>query len=95
MTDHVSSLQQDGVQYGCKRCLLVSCISSISSSSNFLPTVFFYGTLCVPAVLAKVLGHKCENITFQDALLPVSFVSNWRRVTDERSIGLHQAQSQE
>ncbi|OXH22779.1 hypothetical protein J008_06257 [Cryptococcus neoformans] len=48
MTDHVSSLQQDGVQYG----------------------FFFYGTLCVPAVLAKVLGHKCENITFQDALLP-------------------------
>ncbi|KAK8850714.1 hypothetical protein IAR55_004634 [Kwoniella newhampshirensis] len=31
---------------------------------------FFYGTLCVPAVLTRVLGHKCEGLTFQDALLP-------------------------
>ncbi|WRT70899.1 uncharacterized protein IL334_007898 [Kwoniella shivajii] len=31
---------------------------------------FFYGTLCVPAVLVRVLGHKCDDLTFQDALLP-------------------------
>ncbi|WVF67835.1 hypothetical protein IAT40_002596 [Kwoniella sp. CBS 6097] len=31
---------------------------------------FFYGTLCVPAVLIRVLGHKCQGLTFQDALLP-------------------------
>ncbi|WWC92518.1 uncharacterized protein L201_007477 [Kwoniella dendrophila CBS 6074] len=31
---------------------------------------FFYGTLCVPAVLTRVLGHKCDGLTFQDALLP-------------------------
>lgn len=34
--------------------------------------VFFYGTLCVPAILLRVLGHNCEDLTFQDALLPVS-----------------------
>lgn len=59
------------------------------------PTVFLYGTLCVPAVLAKVLGHKCKNITFQDALLPVRFAGNRRRATNALFIGLHQAQSQE
>ncbi|WWD07144.1 hypothetical protein V865_005241 [Kwoniella europaea PYCC6329] len=31
---------------------------------------FFYGTLCVPAVLTRVLGHRCDDLTFQDALLP-------------------------
>ncbi|ORY28005.1 pyridoxal phosphate-dependent transferase [Naematelia encephala] len=31
---------------------------------------FFYGTLCVPAILVRVLGHKGENLTFQDAILP-------------------------
>nr|XP_019007744.1 uncharacterized protein I206_07378 [Kwoniella pini CBS 10737]OCF46525.1 hypothetical protein I206_07378 [Kwoniella pini CBS 10737] len=31
---------------------------------------FFYGTLCVPAVLTRVLGRKCDDLTFQDALLP-------------------------
>ncbi|WVR08776.1 hypothetical protein IAU60_005834 [Kwoniella sp. DSM 27419] len=30
---------------------------------------FFYGTLCVPACLMRVLGRKCEDLTFQDALL--------------------------
>lgn len=65
---------------------LRSYIPSRSSSSNPLPIVFFYGTLCVPAVLAKVLGHKCKNITFQDALLPVSFEDNRRRVTNARDL---------
>ncbi|ODO05983.1 hypothetical protein I350_05044 [Cryptococcus amylolentus CBS 6273] len=31
---------------------------------------FFYGPLCASQVLARVLGHKCEKLTFQDALLP-------------------------
>lgn len=61
-------------------------IPSRSSSSNPFSIVFFYGTLCVPAVLAKVLGHKCKNITFQDALLPVSLEDNRRRVTNARDL---------
>ncbi|GFZ51325.1 LOW QUALITY PROTEIN: hypothetical protein JCM24511_09085 [Saitozyma sp. JCM 24511] len=31
---------------------------------------FFYGTLCHPSILSRVLGRKCENLLFQDALLP-------------------------
>ncbi|WVQ86188.1 hypothetical protein IAT38_008356 [Cryptococcus sp. DSM 104549] len=30
---------------------------------------FFYGTLCVSIVLEKVLGHKGEGLSFQDAVL--------------------------
>lgn len=31
---------------------------------------FVYGTLCVPAVLKRVLGRECNDLTFQDAILP-------------------------
>ncbi|KAK4684179.1 hercynylcysteine S-oxide lyase, partial [Tremellales sp. Uapishka_1] len=31
---------------------------------------FFYGTLLVPAILCRVLGHRCDTLTFRDALLP-------------------------
>lgn len=34
-------------------------------------TVFFYGTLCHPGILKRVLGHDCQGLTFSDALLPV------------------------
>ena len=34
--------------------------------------VFFYGTLLVPAILVRVLGHDCADLTFQDAALHVS-----------------------
>ena len=36
-----------------------------------LIAVFVYGTLCVPAVLTRVLGRQCDDLTFQDAILPV------------------------
>ena len=36
-----------------------------------LIAVFVYGTLCVPAVLTRVLGRNCNELTFQDAVLPV------------------------
>ncbi|WWD20884.1 hypothetical protein CI109_105361 [Kwoniella shandongensis] len=31
---------------------------------------FFYGTLAVPVILQRVLGHKGDSLTFQDAILP-------------------------
>ncbi|KAI5451918.1 hypothetical protein NCC49_001219 [Naganishia albida] len=31
---------------------------------------FFFGTLMVPQILTRVLGHKGEGLTFQDAILP-------------------------
>jgi hypothetical protein len=33
--------------------------------------VFFYGTLLVPAVVARVLGRECSDLTFKEAILPV------------------------
>jgi hypothetical protein len=35
-------------------------------------SVFVYGTLCVPAVLLRVLRTKGEGLTFQDAIVQVS-----------------------
>nr|XP_018259566.1 uncharacterized protein I303_07634 [Kwoniella dejecticola CBS 10117]OBR81724.1 hypothetical protein I303_07634 [Kwoniella dejecticola CBS 10117] len=43
---------------------------SIGSGKDQRYSFFFYGTLCVPAVLTRVLGRKCDDLTFQDALLP-------------------------
>jgi hypothetical protein len=34
--------------------------------------VFVYGVLAVPAILQRVIGRKGEELTFQDAILPVS-----------------------
>lgn len=34
-------------------------------------SVFFYGTLLVPAIVARVLGRECSDLTFQEAILPV------------------------
>ncbi|TYJ56553.1 hypothetical protein B9479_002800 [Cryptococcus floricola] len=48
-------------------------MSQLDSSPPHNPEAhqfFFYGTLCAPQVLARVLGHECENLAFQDALLP-------------------------
>ncbi|EIW69330.1 hypothetical protein TREMEDRAFT_43923 [Tremella mesenterica DSM 1558] len=44
--------------------------TTVHNSTSLKCVVFFYGTLCVPAILARVLGHGCQNLTFQDALLP-------------------------
>jgi hypothetical protein len=43
-------------------------------STETWPLVFFYGTLCFPAILERVLGRICEDLTFQDGLLPVSYL---------------------
>lgn len=42
------------------------------AESRTAMSVFFYGTLLVPAILVRVLGHKCDNFTFQVAILSVS-----------------------
>jgi hypothetical protein len=51
-------------QYDCE-----SAHDELKSSPH--PAVFFYGTLLVPAILARVLGHKCQGLSFQDAIAPV------------------------
>lgn len=35
--------------------------------------MFVYGVLAVPAILQRVIGRKGEELTFQDAILPVSW----------------------
>jgi hypothetical protein len=32
-------------------------------------TLFFYGTLCVPEVLQRVLARDISNLSIQDAIL--------------------------
>ncbi|WVQ77138.1 hypothetical protein IAR50_006821 [Cryptococcus sp. DSM 104548] len=48
----------------------MSLLDDSQPSNEQLYDFFFYGTLCAPQVLLRVLGHKCEHLTFQDALLP-------------------------
>lgn len=54
-------------------------------SRSELTAVFFYGTLLVPAILIRVLGHDCSHLTFQDALLPVCCLVEYCKA-DERTI---------
>jgi hypothetical protein len=49
----------------------VSISFRLNSRANLLILVFFFGTLMVPQILTRVLGHKGTDLTFQDAILPV------------------------
>lgn len=54
-----------------------------SAMGRVLTVVFAYGTLCVPAILSRVLGRKIDDLKFQDALLQVCDAGTWltRRAT--------------
>lgn len=51
--------------YDCERLL------SLRGRTLTLSPVFFFGTLMVPQILTRVLGHKGQGLMFQDAILPV------------------------
>lgn len=51
------------------------------------PPVFFFGTLMVPAILTRVLGHSGERLTVRDAVLKVSRSERQKEIRDCAAAG--------